>query len=54
SEIKTNEEETEELWHRQFMSFTCEHSILLFMMPPITLLFRLLPQDDNSSRRYPF
>ncbi|XP_055860084.1 uncharacterized protein LOC129921690 isoform X2 [Biomphalaria glabrata] len=54
SAIKTNEEETEELWHRQFMSFTCEHSILLFMMPPITLLFRLLPQDDDSSRRYPF
>ncbi|KAK0058628.1 transient receptor potential cation channel subfamily M member 3, partial [Biomphalaria pfeifferi] len=49
SAIKTNEEEAEELWHRQFMSFTCEHSILMFMIP----LSFLLPQDENS-RRYPF
>ncbi|XP_055901434.1 transient receptor potential cation channel subfamily M member 5-like [Biomphalaria glabrata] len=53
SAIKTNEEEVEELWHRQFMSFTCEHSILLFMIPPITWLSCLLQQDENS-RRYPF
>ncbi|KAI8778348.1 transient receptor potential cation channel subfamily M member 3, partial [Biomphalaria glabrata] len=53
SAIKTNEDQTEELWHRQFMPFTCEHSILLFMMPPITWLSCLLPQDGNS-RRYPF
>uniref|UniRef100_A0A2C9L663 Ion transport domain-containing protein n=1 Tax=Biomphalaria glabrata TaxID=6526 RepID=A0A2C9L663_BIOGL len=53
SAIKTNEQQTEELWHRLFMSFTCEHSILLFMMPPITLLFRLLPEDEKN-RHYPF
>ncbi|KAK0058621.1 transient receptor potential cation channel subfamily M member 3, partial [Biomphalaria pfeifferi] len=51
SAIKANEQQTEELWHRLFMSFTCEHSILLFMMPP--LLSFLLSQNEKN-RRYPF
>ncbi|XP_055860082.1 transient receptor potential cation channel subfamily M member 1-like [Biomphalaria glabrata] len=53
SAIKTNEQQTEELWHRLFMSFTCKHSILFFMIPPITWLYCLLPEDENN-RRYPF
>ncbi|KAI8778333.1 transient receptor potential cation channel subfamily M member 3, partial [Biomphalaria glabrata] len=51
SEIEKNEEQIEELWHHQFFSFTCEHSLMLFMLPPMTF-FRLL--QKNQSRSYPF